>query len=152
MIDLELGNFRVADETTLGRASISGQEVSDHSREHENNFDSKKLIEPESVKKTPFNDLFFAQLEDVGDEDVLFEGIDDDCSQSESNKEEEEKIKNMNYEAKENKIKPNKEQQNIQDKLEDQFKIENKSRSLRMVNDKKIHDPYYEIQRYCLSL
>ena len=58
----------------------------------------------------------------------------------------------MNYEAKENKIEPNKEQQNIQDKLENQLISGNKSRSLRMINCKKIHDPYYEIQRYCLSL
>ena len=50
MIDLELDNLRVADETTLGRASISGQEMSDHSREYENNIESKNVIEPEPVK------------------------------------------------------------------------------------------------------
>lgn len=143
MIDLELDNLRVAEETTLGRASISGQEMSDHSHEHENNLEPKKLIEPEPIKKTNFNDIF-AQLEDVSDQDVLFEDIDD--SPVSENKEEEKDT----HQAQNNGFQQNQQQKDVQDKLEDKFKGGSKSKSLRMINSAKIHDPYLEIQRYIL--
>ena len=85
-LELNLDNLRVADETTLGGASFSGRGMTDRSNEPEDV--APPIITPEKPKNLA--DVFMG-LEDMGDDDGLFDNL-DDVEYTPVNKQEEAKI------------------------------------------------------------